>query len=158
MASTWTRWAVKFTGRLHVPWSDIRVGVWHNDGVYVRLCSIDTGNSWWIVIDLDVDDYDTPVFSRVSGSCGGSGVYNVEVGYFDHVEVATLIFVIGPNSGDEAYIPTIDGAWYCSNFDWGGGTCSVAWSFWPASPGVPYFVVTNYTPSSTADGGGEPLP
>jgi hypothetical protein len=157
-ASWWTHWAVKFTGRLHVPWSDIRVGVWHNDGVYVRLCSIDTGNSRWIVIDLDVDDYDTPVFSRVSGSCGGSGVYNVEVGYFDHLEVATLIFVIGPNGGNEAYIPTIDGALYCSNFDWGGGRCSVAWSFRPASPTVPYFVGTNYTPSTTADGGGSPLP
>jgi hypothetical protein len=44
----WRGWAVKFTGRLYVPWDRIRVGVWHDDGVYVKLCNIDTGRSWWI--------------------------------------------------------------------------------------------------------------
>jgi hypothetical protein len=68
-----------------------------------------------------------------------------------------LVFIIGPDGGNEAYIPTIDGAWYCPNFDWSQGTCSGSWSFVPASPSVPYFVATNYTPGST-DGGGTPRP
>jgi hypothetical protein len=44
-ATSWRWWAVKYTSRLYVPWSSIRVGVWHDNGVYVKLCSIDTGNS-----------------------------------------------------------------------------------------------------------------
>ena len=150
-ATRWTWWAVKFTGRLYVPWERIRVGVWHDDGVYVRLCSIDTGNSWW--------HYTPLVFRTTSGTCTGApGKYSVEVGYFQGFGGALLIFVIGPGTGNEAYVPTIDGAWYCPNFDWTRGTCSVSWSFVPASPSVPHFRGTNYTPSSTNDGGGTPQP
>ncbi len=150
-ATRWVNWAIKFTGRLYVPWSSIRVGVWHDDGVYVRLCSIDTGNSRWY--------YTAPVFYTISGTCTGApGEYSVEVGYFEGAGAAVLIFVIGPGAGNEAYIPTIDGAWFCPNFDWSRGTCGTSWSFRPASPSVPHFRGTNYTPSTTNDGGGTPRP
>ncbi len=149
-ATRWVGWAIKYTGRLYVPWSSIRVGVWHDDGVYVRLCSIDTGNSWWVY---------RPQFRTTSGTCTGApGEYSVEVGFFEGGVAAFLVFVIGPGDGNEAYVPTIDGAWYCASFDWRRGTCRVSWSFVPASPSVPYFVATNYTPSSTNDGGGSPRP
>ncbi len=150
-ATRWVNWAIKYTGRLYVPWSNIRVGVWHDDGVYVKLCSIDTGNSWW--------HYTSPAFKTARGTCiGAPGEYNVEVGYFEGACSIALAFIIGPDGGNEAYIPTIDGAWYCANFDWSRGTCSVSWSFRPASPSVPHFRGTNYTPSSTNDGYGEPRP
>jgi hypothetical protein len=149
-ATSWTNWAIKYTGRLYVPWSSIRVGVWQDDGVYVRLCSIDTGNSRWRIT--------APVFYTTSGTCSGApGEYGVEVGYFEGAGTAALVFIIGPGDGNEAYIPTIDGAWRCANFRWDAGTCSVAWSFVPASPSVPHFRGTNYTPGST-DGGGSPGP
>ncbi len=150
-ATRWNNWAIKYTGRLYVPWSSIRVGVWHDDGVYVRLCSIDTGNSWWIITP--------PRFDTTSGTCAGApGEYNIEVGYFEGPIDAVVIFIIGPGDRNEAYIPTIDGAWYCANFDWSRGTCSVSWSFRSASPAVPHFRGTNYTPSTTNDGGGTPRP
>ena len=152
--ATWTNWAIKYTGKLYVPWSSIRVGVWHDDGVYVRLCSIDTGNSWWYIT--------SPAFHTTSGTCTGApGEYSVEVGYFEGAGTAALVFVIGTGAGNDAYIPTIDGAWHCANFRWSGaqqGTCSAAWIFVPASPAVPHFRGTNYTPSSTDDGGGSPGP
>jgi hypothetical protein len=147
----WGSWAVRLTGRLYVPWSDIRVGVWRDDGVYVRLCSIDTGNSWWNIVLY-------PRFDVASGTCTGApGEYSIEVWYYQDYFYATLIFLIGSGAGNEAYVPTIDGAWYCPNFNWSTGRCSVSWSFRPASAGVPHFRGTNYTPGS-ADGGGEPLP
>jgi hypothetical protein len=149
-ATTWTNWAIKYTGRLYLPWSSIRVGVWHDDGVYVRLCSIDTGSSWWYIT--------SPAFDTTSGTCTGAGEYSVEVGYFEGAGTAALVFVIGPGAGNDAYIPTIDGAWFCANFRWTGalrGTCSAAWSFVPASPAVPHFRGTNYTPG-WPDGGGSP--
>jgi hypothetical protein len=150
IGSPYRYWAVKFTGRLYVPWSSIRVGVWHDDGVYVRLCSIDTGNSWW--------RYTAVVFYTISGTCSGApGEYSVEVGYFQGSGGAILIFIIGPGDRNKAYVPTIDGAWFCPNFDWQRGGCNAAWSFVPASPAVPHFRGTNYTPGST-DGGGSPLP
>jgi len=150
-ATTWTYWAIRFTGRLYVPWSNIHVGVWHDNGVYVRLCSIDTGNSWWI-------PFRGPTFRTTSGTCTGApGEYSIEVGYFQDYGAIALVFVIGPGAGDEAYIPTIDGAWFCPNFRWDEGTCSAAWSFVPASPTVPHFRGTNYTPGS-ADDGGRPRP
>jgi hypothetical protein len=149
-ATTWKGWGIRYTGSLYVPWRDIRVGVWHDDGVYVRLCSIDTGNSWWRY---------TPQFRTTSGTCTGApGEYSIEVGYFEGAGTAALAFVIGPGDGNEAYVPTIDGAWRCPNFDWSRSTCSASWSFVPASPSVPYFVGTNYTPSSSNDGGGSPRP
>ncbi len=118
-ATGWTNWAIKFTDRLYVPWSSIRVGVWHDDSAYVRLCSIDTGNSRWFVT--------APIFFATSGTCTGApGEYSVEVGYYEGGVTAALVFVIGPGSGNEAYIPTIDGAWFCPNFDWSRGTCSVS--------------------------------
>jgi hypothetical protein len=101
-----------------------------------------------------------------SGTCVGAlGEYNVEIGLWDWDGPLYLIFLIGPGDRNEAYIPTIDGAWYCPNFDWrpgdaygrGGGRCNAAWSFVPASPAVPHFRGTNYTPGST-DGGGAPRP
>jgi hypothetical protein len=151
----WVNWAVRFTGRLYVPWSNIRVGLWHDGGAYVKLCNIDTGNSWWYHWRFDV----------TSGTCAGApGEYNVEIGLWDWDGPLYLIFLIGPGDRNEAYIPTIDGAWYCPNFDWrpgdaygGGGRCYAAWSFVPASPSVPHFRGTNYTPGST-DGGGTPRP
>jgi hypothetical protein len=152
-ATSWRNWAVRFTGRLYVPWERIRVGVWHDDGVYVKLCSIDTGNSWW--------RYTAPTFDATSGTCAGApGEYSVEVGYFERAGTAVLVFIIGPGDGNGAYVPTIDGAWFCPNFRWTGeqrGTCSGAWSFVSASPSVPHFRGTNYTPGST-DGGGTPRP
>jgi hypothetical protein len=138
-----------------VPWSSIRVGVWVDDGVYVKLCNIDT--SLWRT--------GPPVFHTASGTCTGApGEYSFEIGFFNHWHTVVLVFVIGPGDRNEAYIPTIDGAWFCPNFDWapgdlggGGGRCRTSWSFVPASPSVPYFVATNYTPGST-DGGGTPRP
>ncbi len=150
-ATEWRQYALKYTGGLYVPWSSIRVGVWHDDGVYVRLCSIDTGSSRWFVT--------APVFYATSGTCTGApGVYSVEVGFFDAGTTGALVLIIGPVGADVAYVPTIDGAWFCPNFDWTQGTCSAAWSFVPASSAVPHFRGTNYTPSSTDDGGGTPLP
>jgi hypothetical protein len=97
-------------------------------------------------------------FDKTSGTCADApGEYSIEVGYFEGAGTAALVFVIGPGDRNEAYIPTIDGAWFCPNFDWTKGTCSVAWSFVPASPAVPHFRGTNYTPGST-DGGGSPGP
>jgi len=152
--TTWNYWAIKYTGSLYVPWSSIRVGVWVDDGAYVKLCNIDTGNSWW--------RGGPPIFLMTSGTCTGApGEYSVEVGYLNYWGAVALIFVIGPATGNDAYVPTIDGAWYCPNFRWTGaqqGTCNVAWSFRPASAGVPHFRGTNYTPSSTDDGGGSPRP
>ncbi len=156
-ATSWVNWAIKYTGRLYVPWSSIRVGVWHDNGVYVKLCSIDTGRSWWYAGR-------PPTFSTASGTCTGApGEYSVEVGYFQDNGAIALVFIIGPDGSNEAYIPTIDGAWYCPNFDWtpgelsAGGRCRTSWSFVPASPSVPHFRGTNYTPGST-DGGGTPRP
>ncbi len=142
------RWAIKFTGRLYVPWSSIRVGFWHDDGVYVKLCDID--RAWW---------YWSSYLESVSGTCTGApGEYSVEIGFYQRGGPGGLIFVIGPGDRGEAYIPTIDGAWYCANFNWNQGTCGVSWSFVPASPSVPHFRGTSYTPSSTNDGGGTPRP
>ncbi len=153
-ATSWVNWAIKFTGRLYVPWSSIRVGVWRDDGVYVRLCSIDTGNSWWSI--MSPRDFR---FYTTSGTCTDApGEYNIEVGFFQWAYTLVLVFVIGPGDRNEAYIPTIDGAWYCPNFNWNQGTCSASWSFRSASPAVPHFRGTNYTPSSTNDGGGSPGP
>ncbi len=149
-ATSWRYWAIKITGRLYVPWSSIRVGVWQDDGVYVRLCSIDTGNSWWV--------YSSPRFVTASGTCTGApGEYDIEVGYFEGPVEAVLVFVIGPEGANVAYVPTIDGSWYCPNFNWSTGGCGGSWSFVPASPSVPHFRGTNYTPGST-DGGGTPSP
>jgi hypothetical protein len=152
-ATEWTYWAVRLTGSLYVPWSSIRVGLWHDGGAYVKLCDIDTGNSWWF----------NSGFNATSGTCPGSGEYSVEIGYYHAYGWVDLRFVIGPGDRDEAYIPTIDGAWYCPNFDWRTTVvrqvrCSTAWSFVPASPAVPHFRGTNYTPSTTVDGGGSPGP
>jgi hypothetical protein len=150
-ALTW--WAVRFTGRLYVPWSSIRVGVWHDDGFYLRLCSIDTGDSWWVYI------WGYRLVGN--GMCTGApGVYDIEIGFWQANGPFMLVFIIGPDGGNEAYIPTIDGAWYCPNFRWAGtqqGTCGASWSFVPASSSVPHFRGTNYTPGST-DGGGTPQP
>jgi len=152
-STPWTNWAIKFTGRLYVPWSNIRVGVWQDDGVYVSLCSINTGSTRWI--------YTSPVFYTTSGTCAGApGIYGVEVGYFQGAGQAVLIFVIGPVGSNDAYVPTIDGAWYCGDFRWTTsplGRCNVAWTFMPASPSVPHFRGSSYTPGSS-DGGGSPLP
>jgi hypothetical protein len=150
-ATRWLDWAVRFTGRLYVPWSNIRVGMWQDEGVYVKLCNIDTGPSRWFST--------APIFFATSGTCTGApGVYDIEVGFYETWGEAVVIFIIGPEDRNEAYIPTIDGAWHCPNFNWRTGYCNTAWSFGPASPSVPYFVTTNYTPSSTNDGGGSPRP
>ncbi len=85
-ATSWTYWAVKFTGTLYVPWERIRVGFWHDDGVYVKLCSIGTGISWWFVT--------APRFDTRSGTCTGApGEYNVEVGYFEGAGAIALVFI-----------------------------------------------------------------
>jgi len=147
-ATTWKNWAIRITGHLYVPWSNIRVGLWHDGGAYVKLCDIDTGNSWWYHWRFDV----------TSGTCAGApGEYNVEIGLWEWDGPLYLIFLIGPGDRNEAYIPTIDGAWYCANFNWQQGACNASWSFVPASPAVPHFRGTNYTPGST-DGGGTPRP
>jgi predicted methyltransferase len=49
------------------------------------------------------------------------GSTDIEVGYFEGWWSAVLVFIIGPEGGNEAYIPTIDGAWFCPNFDWTPG-------------------------------------
>jgi hypothetical protein len=148
-ATAWTHWGVKYTGRIYVPWSDFRVGLWNDDGAYVRLCSI-TPSGWL--------PGGPPRFNVLSGTCGAPGVYDVEVGLAQAIGGLALIFMIGPSTGNVAYIPTIDGAWYCSNFNWSTGRCGGSWSFVPVSPSVPYFVGTNYMPSLTVDGGGSPGP
>lgn len=149
-ATTWTYWAIRFTGRLYVPWRNIQVAVHVDDDFYLRLCSIIPSN--WIF------GYPT-WYHTLSGTCDTtSGVYDFEMGFLQYHSPAQLVFIIGPGGDNKAYIPTIDGAWYCPSFDWSAGRCNVAWSFVPASPSVPYFVGTNYTPSSTNDGGGTPGP
>jgi hypothetical protein len=159
--TAWNNYAIKFAGTLHVPWDRVRVGVWHDDAAYVKLCGIDTSTSWWVVTL-------TPRWSWTSGTCT-PGNNPVEVGYYEGVGEAVLVLVIGPDMADSegnihgpAYIPTIDGAWYCDKFWWKhpqwGGTCDRAWSFVPASQdGVPYFVASGYTPGPS-DGGGAPRP
>jgi hypothetical protein len=149
-ATSWRNWAIKYTGRLYVPWSSIRVGVWHDDGVYVKLCSIDTGNSWW--------HYTLRLLTRRAGRVQvRPGSTASRWGTSKDNGAIVLVFIVGPDGSNVAYIPTIDGAWYCPNFDWSQGTCSGSWSFVSASPSVPHFRGTNYTPGST-DGGGEPRP
>jgi len=146
----WQNYAIKYVGRLHVPWRNIRVGVWHDDGVYVKLCDLDTGGRWWVVT--------APRWDWDRADCGSVGVVDVEVGFFEGVGDTVLIFVVGEDgSGNKACVPTIDGAWCCNNFNWGAGRCpSGVWTFSPASsPGVPYFVADKYTPGGS-DGGGEP--
>jgi hypothetical protein len=154
VGTPYTYWGVRFTGRLYVPWSDIRVALWTDEAVYVRLCNINPNN--WIPSSSP----NPPLvwFRIVNGTCGAPGVYDVEVGYAHTEEGFALIFMISPGTGNEMYVPTIDGAWYCSNFNWSTTRCNVQWSFRPASAGVPYFVGTNYTPSTTNDGGGTPQP
>jgi hypothetical protein len=140
-----------------VPWRDIRVGVWREDGVYVELCNINTGNTYWYG--------GVPRFVQTYATCAiAPREYDLEIGYYSDRWASILVFIIGPEGSNEAYIPTIDGAWYCSAFDWtpgshydGGGRCNASWSFVPASSSVPYFVGTNYTAGST-DGGGSPGP
>jgi hypothetical protein len=130
-ATRWRTWAIKFTGRIYVPWSNIRVGAWHIEGAYVKLCSIDTGDSWW---PFEVG------YQTANGTCSGApGEYSIEVGYYVLYNDPALIFIIGPDGSNEAYFPTIDGAWRCANFNWDFGTCSGGWSFVPASPSVPHF-------------------
>jgi archaellum component FlaF (FlaF/FlaG flagellin family) len=143
-ATEWTYWAVRFTGRLYVPWSSIRVGVHHDDGITVRLCDINFNRDGW-------------GYSTMSGTCGEPREYNVEVWLRQEAGGVRVVFIIGPDGGNEAYVPTIDGAWRCENFDWSQGTCGVSWSFVSALQSVPYFVATNYMPGST-DGGGTPQP
>jgi hypothetical protein len=133
-ATSWVFWAVKFTGRLHVPWSNIRVGVHHDDGITVRLCNIDFTRAEW-------------GYSTMSGTCAGAPrEYSVEVWLGQGAGGVRVVFIIGPASGNAAYIPTIDGAWFCPNFDWTRGRCSASWSFVPASQSVPHFVAMKYTP------------
>jgi hypothetical protein len=158
--TAWNNYAIKFTGTLHVPWDRVRVGVWHGDAAYVKLCGIDTGTSWWVMT--------APRWSWTSGTCT-PGNNPVEVGYYEGSGEAVLVLVIGPGGADSegnihgpAYIPTIDGAWYCDMFWWKhpqwGGTCNGAWNFVPASQeGVPYFIASGYAPGPS-DGGGAPRP
>jgi hypothetical protein len=133
-----------------VPWSNIRIALRHDDGVYVKLCNINTGDSWWTA--------QPAIFRATSGTCTGAGEHSVEIGYFEGGGYAKLIFLVDPDGGNEAYVPTIDGAWRCPNFDWSRGRCSGSWSFVVASQSVPHFRGTNYTPSTTNDGGGTPQP
>jgi hypothetical protein len=52
-----------------------------------------------------------------------------------------------PPGGNDAYIPTIDGACRCDNFNWGSGSCGGSWGFVSANSAVPYFVAGGYIPS-----------
>jgi hypothetical protein len=140
----WEYWTVKYTGRIYVPWERIRIAARHDDSLYVKLCSINVVNP-----------------GVTNGMCEGApGRYSIEVRLEQTVGGVHVIMFIGPEDRDEAYIPTIDGAWRCPDFDWRWDSlgCRVSWTFVPASAGsVPYFVAGNYTPGST-DGGGTPLP
>ncbi|CCC81770.1 hypothetical protein [Thermoproteus tenax] len=150
----WDLFALRYRGVLYIPWSDVNFGVWHDDGAYVSMCGV-TLNAWYPT---------APRFDFVKAHCSSSDV-PVEIDYFEAYVESVLIFVVG--KGSEAYIPTIDGAWYCPNFTWksgpysygpGPGYCNSLWYFLPASSGnVPYFVVGKYTPG-TSDGGGTPAP
>jgi hypothetical protein len=147
---SWVNYGLKFTGKLNVPWSGFRVGVWHDDHAYVKICSVNTNSSWWF--------YTPPRWDWSTGTCEAApNVYPIEVGYYEGPLESVLVFVIGPSRGSGAYIPTIDGAWYCETFNWNSGTCGGSWQFVPASKSVPYFVASKYTPGST-DGGGTPKP
>ncbi len=150
-ATQWTSWSLRYSGKLYLPWSSFRVGVWHDDGVRVTVCGVRVVDSWITT---------SPRFDSNSVSCPTAGVNDVTVEYFEGAGEAVLIFVVGPTTSNEAYIPTIDGAWYCNNFRWSGaqaGTCSSTWTFVPAASGVPYFVVDGYTPGGS-DGVGAPAP
>jgi hypothetical protein len=147
-ATTWTYWSLKYSGRLYLPWSSFRVGVWHDDGVRVFVCGSKVVEYW---------DYAGPRYDGGSGSCPAAGVQNMVIEMFEGRGTTTLVFLVGPTDRSVAYFPTIDGAWYCDNFDWSSGKCGGTWSFVPAGNGVPYFVVDSYTPGGS-DGGGTPSP
>jgi len=150
---SWQNYAIKYVGRLYVPWSNIRVGVWRDDGAYVKLCDVDTGAAWWATTGA-------PQWDWRSGLCAGAPpVEDVEVGFFERSGGSALIFVVGEDiDNGRACIPTIDGAWCCDQFKWNDGKCKGGWSFLQASSdAVPYFVADKYTHGSS-DGGGTPRP
>ena len=148
---SWSKYAVNFTGRLFIPpyWGGLQIGVWYDDSVYVRIptCNVDTG--WRPAVS-------SPQFYSWSiSSCVGD--VSVEVWYYQRTGSSVLVFVVGPPGGNDAYIPTIDGAYRCGNFNWSSGTCGGSWGFISASSAVPYFVSGRYVPGPS-DGGGEPQP
>jgi hypothetical protein len=148
---SWPNYAVSFTGRLFIPphWGGLRIGAWYDNSVYVRIpsCSVDTG---WSPAAT------TPRFYSWSiSSCVGD--VSVELWYYQRTGSSVFVFVVGPPGGNDAYIPTIDGAYRCDNFNWGSGTCGGSWGFVSANSAVPYFVAGGYIPG-LSDGGGEPQP
>ncbi|ACB40789.1 hypothetical protein [Pyrobaculum neutrophilum] len=145
-SSGWVNYALRYRGVLYIPWDgDVNFGAWHDDGVYISMCG-KTLNAWYPT---------APRFDSTSANCG-SGNVSIEIDYFEGYVDSVLIFVVG--KGNDAYIPTIDGAYYCSKFDWKTGSCKSGWRFSAASGGgVPYFVVGRYTPGAS-DGGGAPVP
>ncbi len=146
-ANQWVNWALNISGMLYMPWSGkTHVGVWHDDGAAVVMC----GSS------MDYWYYTSPRFDSSDIDCGPPGNKYVKIYYFEGYDESVLIFVVG--RGKSGYIPTIDGAWYCSDFNWNTGTCNTAWQFTPATSGnVPYWVASHYSPGAS-DGGGTPSP
>ncbi|MFP3267350.1 MAG: flagellin biosynthesis protein FlgK, partial [Thermoproteus sp.] len=154
-ATTWDNWSLNYTGTLYIPWNNPYVGVWHDDGAAVSVCGQQVISALY---------FTSPRFDSARARCA-AGPNQVVVEYFEGYVEAVLMFVVGPPNGQSAYVPTIDGAWYCSNFNWGSGsyysgagTCNSGWTFLPASSGnVPYWIVGKYAPGSS-DGGGSPSP
>ncbi|AEA12386.1 hypothetical protein TUZN_0902 [Thermoproteus uzoniensis 768-20] len=156
-ASRWDDWSLDYTGTLYVPWNEFRVGVWHDDGVRVYVC----GN-----LAIDYWNPTSPRFDSGKVRCSSNKI-DVEVQYFEGYVESVLMFVVGPKDKNVAYMPTIDGAWYCSNFNWGAGiygsgagTCNTAWTFVPWNSQQnqpPYWIVNKYSPGSK-DGAGVPSP
>ena len=145
-ASQWVNWALNISGTLYIPWAgDVRVGVWHSGGAVVVMC----GNS------MDYWSITSPTFNSYNINCGPPGNKDVKIYYFEGTGEVALIFVV--SHGSSGYIPTIDGAWRCINFNWNTGTCNTAWQFQAASSSVPYWVVSHYSPG-TSDGRGTPSP
>ena len=154
-ATAWDNWSLNYTGTLYIPWNEFNVGVWHADGAAVSVCGRQVISALY---------FTSPRFDSVKARCA-AGPNQVVVEYFEGSGGAVLMFVVGPPKGQSAYVPTIDGAWYCRNFNWGSGsygsgagTCNSGWTFLPASSGnVPYWIVGKYAPGSS-DGGGSPSP
>jgi hypothetical protein len=80
------------------------------------------------------------------------GDVSVEVWYYQRTGSSVLVFVVGPPGGNDAYIPTIDGAYRCGNFNWSSGTCGGSWGFISASSAGLILFPADTSPAPVTEG------